>query len=71
MWTFVTGDREEINSFALIFLLTLVRGEAAEPGRNRSHPPDNAHDRERKMAKSYTGSEWTRAELIAELEKPR
>ena len=39
VWTFVTGDREEIDRFASSLLLTLVRGEAAESRRNRPHAP--------------------------------
>ena len=31
VWTFVTGDREDIDRFATNFGLTLVRGEAANP----------------------------------------
>ena len=69
VWTFVTGDREEIDRFASSLLLTLVRGEAANPDEIGHTLRTTIVDRSGKIAKSYSGAEWTPAELVAELER--
>lgn len=69
VWTFVTGDREEIDRFASSLLLTLVRGEAANPDEIGHTLRTTIVDRNGKIAKSYAGAEWTPAELVAELER--
>jgi protein SCO1/2 len=82
VWTFVTGDREEIDRFASSLLLTLVRGAGAPNAAaalgwpEAANPDEIGHtlrttivDRNGKIAKSYAGAEWTPAELVAELER--
>jgi protein SCO1/2 len=69
VWTFVTGDREQIDRFASSLLLTLVRGEAANPDEIGHTLRTTIVDRNGKIAKSYAGAEWTPAELVAELER--
>ena len=69
VWTFVTGDREEIDRFASSLLLTLVRGQAPNPDEIGHTLRTTVIDRNGKIAKSYSGAEWTPAELVAELER--
>jgi protein SCO1/2 len=69
VWTFVTGDRDEIDRFASDLLLTLVRGEAANPDEIGHTLRTTVVDRDGKISKSYSGAEWTPAELVAELER--
>jgi protein SCO1 len=69
VWTFATGDREEIDRFASSLLLTLVRGEAANPDEIGHTLRTTVVDSTGKIAKSYSGAEWTPAELVAELER--
>ncbi len=69
VWTFATGDRDEIDRFASSLLLTLVRGEAANPDEIGHTLRTTVVDRHGKIVKSYSGAEWTPAELVAELER--
>lgn len=69
VWTFVTGDREEIDRFASSLLLTLVRGQAANPDEIGHTLRTTVIDKNGKIAKSYSGADWTPAELVAELER--
>ena len=69
VWTFATGDRDEIDRFASSLLLTLVRGEAANPDEIGHTLRTTIVDSDGKIAKSYAGAEWTPAELVAELER--
>jgi protein SCO1/2 len=69
VWTFVTGDREEIDRFASSLLLTLVRGEAANPDEIGHTLRTTVIDRNGRIAKSYAGADWAPAELVAELER--
>lgn len=69
VWTFATGDREEIDRFASSLLLTLVRGEAANPDEIGHTLRTTLVDRNGRIAKSYAGADWTPAELVAELER--
>lgn len=69
VWTFATGDREEIDRFASSLLLTLVRGEAANPDEIGHTLRTTVVDSDGKIAKSYSGADWTPAELVAELER--
>ena len=69
VWTFATGDREEIDRFASSLLLTLVRGEAANPDEIGHTLRTTVVDSSGKIAKSYSGADWTPAELVAELER--
>lgn len=69
VWTFVTGDRDQIDRFASSMLLTLVRGQAANPEEIGHTLRTTVVDRDGKIAKSYSGADWTPAELVAELER--
>ena len=69
VWTFVTGDREEIDRFATNFGLTLVRGEAANPDEIGHTLRTALVDRHGKLVKAYSGADWTPADLVADLEK--
>jgi len=69
VWTFATGDREEIDRFASSLLLTLVRGEAANPDEIGHTLRTTVVDRSGRITKSYSGADWTPTELVAELER--
>jgi protein SCO1 len=69
VWTFVTGDREEIDRFATNFGLTLVRGEAPNPDEIGHTLRTALVDRQGKLAKTYSGAEWTPHDLVADIEK--
>lgn len=69
IWTFVTGDRDEIERFATNFGLTLVRGEAANPDEIGHTLRTALVDRHGKLAKTYSGGDWTPADLLADIEK--
>jgi protein SCO1/2 len=69
VWTFVTGDRDEIDRFATNFGLALVRGEALNPDEIGHTLRTTLVDREGRIAKSYSGADWTPQELIADIEK--
>lgn len=69
VWTFATGDREEIDRFASSLLLTLVRGEAANPDEIGHTLRTTVVDASGRITKSYSGADWTPAELVAELER--
>jgi protein SCO1 len=71
VWTFVTGDRDEIDRFASSLLLTLVRGQAANPDEIGHTLRTTVIDRNGRIVKSYSGAEWTPAELVKELEQLR
>ena len=69
VWTFATGDRDEIDRFASSLLLTLVRGEAPNPDEIGHTLRTTVVDKTGKITKSYSGADWTPAELVAELER--
>ena len=69
IWTFVTGDRDEIDRFASSLLMTLVRGQAANPDEIGHTLRTTIVDTNGKIAKSYSGADWTPSELVAELER--
>lgn len=69
VWTFATGDRDEIDRFASSLLLTLVRGQASNPDEIGHTLRTTIVDKSGKIAKSYSGADWTPAELVAELER--
>jgi protein SCO1/2 len=71
MWTFATGDRDEIDRFASSLLLTLVRGEAANPDEIGHTLRTTVVDKTGKIAKSYSGADWTPAQLVSDLEQLR
>jgi protein SCO1/2 len=68
-WTFLTGDRDEIDRFASRFGLSIAR---PVPGKNDQD--DITHtlrtaivDAGGKVVKVYTGNEWTPEQLLADL----
>jgi protein SCO1/2 len=69
VWTFVTGDRDEIDRFATNFGLTLVRGEAANPDEIGHTLRTALVDRRGRLAKSYSGADWTPNDLVEDIEK--
>ena len=71
VWTFATGDRDEIDRFASSLLLTLVRGEAANPDEVGHTLRTTVVDKTGKIAKSYSGADWTAAQLVSDLEQLR
>jgi protein SCO1/2 len=69
VWTFVTGDRDEIDRFATNFGLTLVRGEAANPDEIGHTLRTALVDRHGRLAKAYSGADWTPQDLLADIQK--
>jgi protein SCO1/2 len=69
MWTFVTGERDELDRFAMSFGVTLVRGEAPNPDEIGHTLRTAIIDRDGKLVKTYTGNEWTPAQIVADLQK--
>jgi protein SCO1/2 len=67
-WTFLTGDRDEIDKFAMRFGVSISRDE--------KDPVNIAHnlrtaivDAQGVFVKSYTGNEWKPEEVLADLKK--
>ena len=65
-WTFLTGDRDEIDRFAARFGLSVARA--------RNDQGDITHtlrtavvDADGKLVKVYTGNEWTPEQILAGL----
>ena len=71
VWTFVSGGQEEIDRFASNLGLTLVRGEAANPDEIGHTLRTIVVDRQGRLAKAYSGAEWTPAQLVGDLEQLR
>ena len=69
VWTFVTGERSEIDRFATNFGLTLVRGEAANPDEIGHTLRTALVDRQGRLAKTYSGADWTPEALLADIQK--
>ena len=62
-WTFLTGDRDEVDRFAARFGLSVSRAE--------NDPRDITHnlrtviiDKDGKLVKTYTGNDWTPAQIL-------
>jgi len=69
IWTFVTGEREEIDRFATNFGVTLVRGEAANPDEIGHTLRTALVGRDGRLVKAYGGGDWTPEQLVADLEQ--
>lgn len=69
LWTFVTGNRDDIDQFAMTFGVTLIRGEAADPNEIGHTLRTAIVDRDGKLVKTYTGNEWSASDIVADLEK--
>jgi protein SCO1 len=68
MWTFLTGDRDDIDRFAARFGVSVVRAT--------NDPQDITHTlrtaiigADGKLVKVYTGNEWTPEQILADLHK--
>jgi protein SCO1 len=67
-WTFLTGDRDDIDKFASRFGVAVSR--ALNDPRDITHNLRTAIvDRDGKLVKVYTGNEWSPEELLTELRK--
>jgi protein SCO1 len=67
-WTFLTGDRDEIDKFASRFGVSVSR--ALNDPRDITHNLRTAVvDKDGKLVKVYTGNEWTPEELLDDLRK--
>jgi protein SCO1/2 len=71
VWTFVTGDRDELDHFSMSFGVTLVRGEAPNPDEIGHTLRTAIIDRDGKLVKTYTGNEWTPEQIVADLQRLR
>jgi len=67
-WTFLTGDRDEVDRFAAHFGLSVSRA--------MNDPKDITHnlrtviiDKDGKLVKSYTGNDWTPAQILDDLHR--
>jgi len=69
VWTFATGELEEIDRFATNFGVTLVRGQAANPDEIGHTLRTALVGRDGRLVKTYRGGDWTPAELVADLER--
>jgi len=65
-WTFLTGDRDDIDQFASRFGVSVVR--AMNDPRDITHNLRTAIiDPDGKLVKVYTGNEWTPDDVLADL----
>jgi protein SCO1 len=65
MWSFLTGDRDEIDRFAMRFGVSVTR-DLTDP-RNIAHNLRTAVvNRQGHLVKVYTGNEWTPEEVLAD-----
>ena len=69
VWTFATGNPEEIDKLAMTFGVTLVRGQAPDPNEIGHTLRTAIIDRDGKLVKTYTGNEWTPAQIVADLQQ--
>jgi protein SCO1 len=68
VWTFLTGDRDDIDQFASRFGVQVARAENDQ--RDITHNLRTALlGADGKLVKIYTGNEWTPDQLLADLEK--
>jgi protein SCO1/2 len=65
-WTFLTGDRDDIDKFAAQFGVSVARAENDQ--RDITHNLRTAIvDADGKLVKVYTGNEWTPEQVLADL----
>jgi protein SCO1/2 len=66
VWTFVTGDRDELDRWASRFGVSVSR--ALNDPRDITHNLRTAIvDRQGNVVRTYTGNEWTPEQLLADL----
>lgn len=70
VWRFLTGDREDVEVFAAQFGVSVMR-ESARPGDIVHNLRTVIIDGEGKLVTSFSGSEWTPADLVAEIRRAR
>ncbi len=68
IWTFVTAEREAIDRFATSFGVTLVRGQAPNPDEIGHTLRTSIVGRDGRLVKTYSGGDWSPADLVADLE---
>jgi protein SCO1/2 len=65
-WTFLTGDRDEIDRFAMRFGVSIAR--AMDDPRDITHTLRTAIvDADGRLVKIYTGNDWTPEQVLADL----
>ena len=65
-WTFLTGDRDDVDQFAARFGVSIAR--AMDDPRNITHNLRTAIiGADGRLVKVYTGNEWTPAQVLADL----
>src|SRR4029079_19758314 len=65
-WTFLTGDRDEVDKFAALFGVSV--GRALNDARDITHNLRTVIiDADGKLVKVYTGNEWTPEQVLADL----
>ena len=65
-WTFLTGDRDEVDQFASRFGVSVARSQTDQ--RDITHNLRTAIvDGEGKLVKVYIGNEWTPDQVLADL----
>lgn len=65
-WTLVTGDRDEIDKFASRFGVSIAR-DLTDPTNITHNLRTAIVDREGRLAKIYTGNEWTPEQVVKDL----
>jgi protein SCO1/2 len=65
-WTFLTGDRDDVDQFAARFGVSV--GRALNDARDITHNLRTAIvDADGKLVKVYTGNDWTPDQVLADL----
>lgn len=70
LWRFLTGDREAVDAFTAQFGVSVMR-EGARPDDIVHNLRTVIIDGEGKLVTSFSGSEWTPADLVAEIRRAR
>lgn len=69
-WTLLTGDRDEIDRFAMRFGVSIVR-ETNDLNDITHNLRTAIVDAEGRLQKAYTGNSWSPDEVLADLRQPR
>jgi protein SCO1/2 len=67
-WTFLTGDRDEIDQFAMRFGVSITR-DLKDPKNITHNLRTVIVDSAGALVKEYTGNEWTPDQILADLKK--
>jgi protein SCO1 len=65
MWTFLTGDRDEVDKFAMRFGVSVTR-ELNDPKEISHNLRTAIIDRQGNLVKTFTGNEWTPEQVLAD-----